>query len=190
MALRNVARPTSIAVGAVELLVVLAPDEAQVDGASGGKSSVDMRGVDNPGGTETRLVAVCGEAGSQSQAGGVSDRSRRGCMCLDAEPSEFVGEVWGWHGWVVRVADLKVEAKRGHSMYRTTWCGCDLVSAVGLVREGRTGQAEERRPVGRGRAGPEGPARGALVDERQLDHRVGERHCLRIVDLGICNRSV
>ena len=51
MPLRNVARPTSIAVGAVELLVVLAPDEVQVDGASGGKSIVDMRRVDNSGGT-------------------------------------------------------------------------------------------------------------------------------------------
>ena len=66
MPLRNLTRPTSISVGAVELLVVLAPDEKQVDGASGGKSSVDMRGVDNPGCAEACLVAVCGEAGSES----------------------------------------------------------------------------------------------------------------------------
>ena len=82
-----------------------------------------------------RLIRIRGEAGSESEECCVSDRSRRCCMCLDAERSEFVGEVWGWPGWVVRVADLKVKAKWVHSMYRTSWCGCDLVSAVGLVRE-------------------------------------------------------
>ena len=191
MPLRNLTRPTSISVRAVELLVVLAPDEVQVDGASGGKSSVDMRGVDNPGGAEACLVAVGGEAGSESQAGCVGDRARRGCLCLDAERSEFVGKVWGWHGWVVRVVILNLEA-RVHSIYRTTAGGCDLVRAVGLVWEGRSAQAVGRREDPSAEQGPvpKDRPRGDLVDERQLDHRVGERHCLRIVDLGICDRSV
>ena len=113
MPLRNLTRPTSISVGAVELLVVLAPDEKQVDGASGGKSSVDMRGVDNPGCAEACLVAVCGEAGSQSEAGCVSYGTRRGCLGLDAERSEFVGEVWGWHVWFVWVAESECGAQEG-----------------------------------------------------------------------------
>ncbi len=73
MPLSHVPGPAAIELRGVALLVLPPSGEIEIDGARRSEARLLVGGIDDPGVTEARFVAIRGEAWSQSENGGVCD---------------------------------------------------------------------------------------------------------------------